>query len=94
MEPSERRDREPRECMNHQDLAKALGLPDPRQFGKDEIGYFKSLGGRVYSDGRIAGYALLYTGVRCPLCEPRAAMMDGVRETTAKYRSVPFYTAD
>lgn len=65
---------EMRECMRHQNLAKELGLPDARQFGKDEMGYFKSIGGRPATENRPAGYVLLYSGRTCPLCTPSAIL--------------------
>ena len=67
VERDERR-REPKVCMNHQDLAKALDLPDPKPYPK----WARAIGWRPGNPetGEGRGYPLEYFGAACPLCHP------------------------
>lgn len=82
IEPDERRF-EQKECLQHQDLAVALGLrgAEPGHWIKDGVDY------RPANEVRGHAVPLKFTGPTCPLCTPtRILDNESVRRTTDKYR--------
>ena len=87
MDPDERRVTQ-NICMEHQDIAEAIGQRVP--FTKQDQDIAKAHGWRPGhpETGGGRGWPLVYFGLRCPLCNALTTMLDGVRETTQKYRAL------